>query len=153
MYVVTTLRCDRKQTLQRYCTKQWNGRKIAHVANIGLILFHGLWEFKNFLERIEFCRGPKEITLLFALVNVLITFKVLSTLLLPHVQSFSCFVVLPNGPAGQCFALLYLCKRKKNEGLNFPREVYRYLVLVFRYSPSLRKSCWLLVFFSFCWIT
>ena len=51
--------------------------------------------------------------LLFALVHVLLTFRVL-TLFLPHVQSFSCFVVLPFDPAGQCFALLYLNKRKEN---------------------------------------
>ena len=75
-------------------------------------------EFKNFLERIEFCRGPKEIMLLFALVHVLLTFRVL-TLFLPHVQSYSCFVVLPNDPAGQCFALLYLSKRKKIFHMNW----------------------------------
>ena len=34
--------------------------------------------------------------------------RYLLTLCLPHVQSFSSFVVLPNDPAGQCFALLYL---------------------------------------------
>ena len=51
--------------------------------------------------------------LLFALVHVLLTSRVL-TLFLPHVQSFSCFVVLPIDPAGQCFALSYLSKRKEN---------------------------------------
>ena len=130
MWICIKTAQDRSRTFLRQCEKanitailyktmkrQKDSTRGKHWSNIfsWLMSYFFKWEFKNFLERIEFCRGPKEITLLFALVNVLITFKVLSTLLLPHVQSFSCFVVLPNGPAGQCFALLYLCKRKKNE--------------------------------------
>ena len=62
------------------------------------------------MKRIEFFEVQVEVNCLIVCSG---TRVINITLCLPHVQSFSCFVVLPNDPAGQCFALSYLSKRIK----------------------------------------